>query len=68
MADNFGMVGGAVTRILYLIIILIYSEGNNPVTEVPSPNAVFDIAWSEAQHDVLVSACGDGFIRVNMTI
>ena len=29
-----------------------------------SPNAIFDIAWSEADHTTLVSACGDGYLRV----
>lgn len=34
------------------------------MTEIRTPNAIFDVAWSETTPDVLAAACGDGIVRV----
>lgn len=34
------------------------------INQIPSPNAIFDISWSEQNPDLLVGACGDGNIRL----
>lgn len=54
-AENFGIVGGGLCRIM---------DSGTVVSEVPMPNAVFSVAWSEADENLLVAACGDGFLRV----
>lgn len=59
-SENFGVVGNSLTYFLRF----------NPVTnqcqvikQFPSPNATFDISWSEKVPDLLVTAGGDGSIR-----
>lgn len=61
-SENFGVAGRSLT---YFLKFDVRSHMCQVVSQHPAVNAVFDIAFSESAQDILYTACGDGFIRVN---
>ena len=54
-SENFGLVGNS----------LVYFESPEGQSITQVPNAVFDIAFSESSPDLIATAGGDGFVRVD---
>lgn len=60
-SENFGIAGNSLT---YFIKFDLTTHQMQIINQIPSPNAIFDISWSEQNPDLLVGACGDGNIRL----